>query len=110
MGLSLSKKAFGLDAFYFFGVRYPAKTRLRHRTMTRAQKPQTSPGMLDSAVVFTKPAAIIIKNSMALVRTRPGIIRCRGYKPRQTGITAEMKTISAAIERKSRSLKYGLGI
>ena len=46
-----------------------------------------------------------LKNSMALVRIRPGIIRCMGCRQQQTGITAEINTISAAMEINSKSVK-----
>ena len=52
-----------------------------------------------------KEDAIIMTNSMALVRIRPGIIRCMGFNSRHTGTTEEMNTTSAAMAMKSISVK-----
>ena len=73
--------------------------------MIKTQNPQLSRGMFVNVVVFTKLAAIIMKNNRAFVKTSPGIMRCIGFKPRHTGITAEINVTSAAIAINSISLK-----
>ena len=95
----------GLLIDYAFPCLYPAKIMLKVKAMTRPQNPRAIMGILVRVVVFTKEEAIIMKNSIAFVRIKPGIIRCMGCKQRQTGITAERNTISAAIEINSISVK-----
>ena len=95
----------GLLRDYTFVCRYPAKIMLNVSTMTRPQNPRAIMGILVRVVLFTKEEAIIMKNNIAFVRIKPGIIRCIGCKQLQTGITVEMNTMSAAMAINIISIK-----